>query len=474
MRVHSLEITAFGPFPGHEVLDFEPLYEAGLFLLTGNTGAGKTSVLDAICFGLFGSVPGARGSAKELKSHHAAQSAEPTISLDVTIKSRRFRVRRSPAWQRPSSRSKQGYVAVNAKATLEELVEGRWTASSSRLDEIGQQISAVLGMNRDQFCQVVMLPQGQFHTFLRAGAKERHDVLESLFETSRFQRIEKWLSQQRLLRDQDCQAHQTKLVEMLARAHEVAASLPCSIDTISNDKAVVHETLASGATFVDFTAASGGLRDLAESAISAEASALLREQLAGAHLKAQQHLLDEARALLERQSRLAEATQRREALEATREEMQQRERQVERARAADACAPLLRLVRQTDVDLARANDGVSRAQCACAAFASHPEDLLAVDDVALNVEQLHARGSAEPGPAADGKRREAEPRRGRGDRNPVGRAHARLRRGPGSPRRGSSGARRAHGRRSGNGAARPDGRARPATSRRREADSPGG
>ena len=177
MRVHRLEITAFGPFPGTEVIDFDELNESGFFLLTGPTGAGKTSILDAICFGLYGAVPGVRNNAKDLKSHHAPPREQPVVELEVTLRDRRFRFRRTPAWRRPSSRAKVGYVDENASVQAAELVDGEWVSRGTRLDEVGLLVTRVLGMSKEQFCQVVMLPQGQFETFLRSGAKERHDVL---------------------------------------------------------------------------------------------------------------------------------------------------------------------------------------------------------------------------------------------------------------------------------------------------------
>ena len=94
MRIHHLELTAFGPFSGTETVDFEALTDAGLFLLCGPTGAGKTSVLDAVCFGLYGEVPGDRNSAKRLRSDHAAPGVVPVVQLEVSIGGRRFRIRR--------------------------------------------------------------------------------------------------------------------------------------------------------------------------------------------------------------------------------------------------------------------------------------------------------------------------------------------------------------------------------------------
>jgi exonuclease SbcC len=98
VRIHHLRISAFGPFAGTEDIDFDRLSAHGLFLLNGPTGAGKTSVLDAICFALYGSGPGARQDGKRLRSDHAEPGQEPAVTCEFSAQGRRFEVTRSPAW----------------------------------------------------------------------------------------------------------------------------------------------------------------------------------------------------------------------------------------------------------------------------------------------------------------------------------------------------------------------------------------
>src|SRR5690349_926299 len=104
MRIHHLEVTAFGPFADTAAVDFDELSAGGVFLLTGATGAGKTSVLDAVCFALYGQVPGDRAGARHLRSDHAAPGLAPRVVLRVSIGDRTFRFTRSPAWIRPKQR----------------------------------------------------------------------------------------------------------------------------------------------------------------------------------------------------------------------------------------------------------------------------------------------------------------------------------------------------------------------------------
>ncbi|MEV4423731.1 SMC family ATPase [Patulibacter sp. NPDC049589] len=193
MRLHRLEIEAFGPFGGHEVVDFDALSASGLFLLSGPTGAGKTSVLDAVCFALFGEVPGARGEGR-LGSDHRAPDATPRVVLEATVGGRRIRVTRSPKHERPPLRGGGAPVQEGASATLElQDAGGTWTAVAAKIPEVRHELDPLLGMTAEQFLQVVMLPQGAFATFLRADAKARQQVLERLFDAERFSKIEFWL-----------------------------------------------------------------------------------------------------------------------------------------------------------------------------------------------------------------------------------------------------------------------------------------
>ena len=178
MRLHHLEVTAFGPFAATVDVDFDELSAGGLFLLTGATGAGKTSVLDAVCFALYGQVPGDRSGARHLRSDHAAPGVAPRVVLLASIGDRTFRFTRSPAWSRPKQRG-SGETRVPAHALVEERRGDAWVALTNRLDDAGLLVGELLGMTAAQFTQVAMLPQGRFQAFLRASSGERHAVLVS-------------------------------------------------------------------------------------------------------------------------------------------------------------------------------------------------------------------------------------------------------------------------------------------------------
>lgn len=221
MHLHRLRMAAFGPFGGEVDLDFDELSGAGLFLFTGPTGAGKSSVLDAVCFGLYGVVPGPRQAARQLRSDHAAPGVAPMVELEFSVAGRRFLIRRSPAWQRPKRRG-TGFTAQPAAVTLEEHQDGSWHTLSTRLDETGDLIGTLLGMQAGQFTQVAMLPQGEFQQFLCAKSDERQAILQRLFRTDRFEAVERWLRERRNKLRARSESALHEISAVLNRIHEAA------------------------------------------------------------------------------------------------------------------------------------------------------------------------------------------------------------------------------------------------------------
>ncbi|MCE5289497.1 MAG: SMC family ATPase [Nocardiaceae bacterium] len=194
MRLHKLSITAFGPFAATVDVDFEQLSTDGLFLLHGATGSGKTTILDAIAFALYGRVPGVRGKENRLRCDYADAAVVPRVELEATVGGRRLRLIRSPEYLRPKRRG-AGETKVNAAVTLTWL-DGKGN-NLTRHTEVGDEVNRLLGMSAEQFFQVVMLPQGEFAKFLVAANDEREKLLERLFDTGRFKAAEEWLVEQR-------------------------------------------------------------------------------------------------------------------------------------------------------------------------------------------------------------------------------------------------------------------------------------
>ncbi|MGA8247360.1 MAG: SMC family ATPase, partial [Nocardioides sp.] len=272
MRLHRLTITAFGPFVETASVDFDALSDAGLFLLSGATGAGKSSVLDAVCFALYGAIPGDRNHAGRLRSDQAPAGLAPQVTLDATLGGRRFRLVRSPAWDRPKKRG-SGTTREPARVSLSEWTDHGWQPLSSRLDETGDLVSGLLGMTLDQFCQVALLPQGQFQAFLRADSAHRHQLLARLFRTGRFERVEAWLRDHRLALRRESEAHLAGICDLLSRLSEAGG-------------VVVPDEVADAAT----SSADGSLRAWAGSVRDEAAAAVVTSRV----LAEERHVEEEA------------------------------------------------------------------------------------------------------------------------------------------------------------------------------------
>jgi len=333
VRLHRLDITAFGPFGGSQSVDFDALSTAGLFLLHGPTGAGKTSVLDAVCYALYGTVPGGRqtGQGMNLRSDHAEPGTRTEIRLELTVAGRRLEVTRQPPWERRKLRG-TGTTVDKAQTWLREYdaPAGTWKDRSRSHQEIGEEITQLLGMSREQFCQVVLLPQGDFARFLRADAEARGRLLGRLFDTQRFADVEKRLAERRRASE--------------ARVRDGDAAL----------LADAHRMQQEAGDAMELPELSPGEPGLAEAVLDAAAVArsTARERLTVAQCRlstaesaheAARHALDEARELARLQSRFAEARQRAERLQEGAGAHRETQERMARARKAEMVAPALDL-----------------------------------------------------------------------------------------------------------------------------------
>ncbi|GII54663.1 hypothetical protein Pth03_30520 [Planotetraspora thailandica] len=335
--MHRLELEAFGSFPGREEVDFDALGEAGLFLIHGPTGAGKTTVLDAVCYALYGRVPGRRDSARSLRCDHAPPGRGPSVSLETTIRGRRLRITRSPEWSRPKLRG-TGVTKEPAKARVEEFTDG-WHALTTRSDEAGHLIGELLGMNADQFCQVAMLPQGAFARFLQADGDERRALLEKLFSVKIFTDAEAWLAEHRTRTGRDMQELRQKADAVVDRMRGAAGDgLPVPDD---EPESVIG---------------------VAESALERAADECVRSQ---AVMQEARERLQWGQELAGRRRRHADALARREALDGVAEERADIQAILDEAARAAQVLPLLRQVEQRAETAAKARrlaaDAVARA-----------------------------------------------------------------------------------------------------------------
>jgi exonuclease SbcC len=190
MRPRSLTVAAFGPFPNQEHVDFTHLDAHGLYLIGGPTGSGKTSLLDAICFALYGRVPGARGELTNdhLRSDHAPASVATRVVFEFDAGGSRWRVARSPEQDRPKQRG-TGTTRRPATAELERWENGGWEPVLAKPGAVTERITRLVGLTAEQFRTVVLLPQGRFQEALHASTADRQDLLRTLFGTELYRRV---------------------------------------------------------------------------------------------------------------------------------------------------------------------------------------------------------------------------------------------------------------------------------------------
>ncbi|HXT93439.1 MAG TPA: SMC family ATPase [Trebonia sp.] len=333
MRPHRLRVTAFGAFAGTEQVTFDDL--EGLFLLHGETGAGKTTLLDAIAFALYGRVPGERGTARRLRSDHAATGTATEVELEATIGGRRLRITRKPEQTRPK-RSGTGITTEQASVRLAELgPDGSWESKSTRIGEVDAEIENLMGMSATQFFQVVLLPQGEFAKFLRADAKDKEALLQKLFGTDRFRKVEDWLADRRRATDKEVTAAETDVTRLVAQIAQAAGTaVPNSAAVLDSPEWAAPLSAGSGASHAwqatwtaALEAAAAAERDAAAAVVAARKTDL--ETRLAAQRQAEQ--------LADRQRRRGDALRRQAELEAAAPEIEQlRTAANARGRAADA------------------------------------------------------------------------------------------------------------------------------------------
>ncbi|MFI6856453.1 AAA family ATPase [Streptomyces sp. NPDC050416] len=353
MRLHRLTITAFGPFGGTQTVDFDELSAAGLFLLHGPTGAGKTSVLDAVCYALYGSVPGARQGGAQgtaLRSDHAAPATRTEVTLDLTVAGRRLEITRQPPWERPKKRG-TGTTLDKAQTWLREYdtTAGTWKDLSRSHQEIGEEITQLLGMSREQFCQVVLLPQGDFARFLRADAEARGKLLGRLFDTRRFADVEKRLAERRRATEAQVRDGDAALLADAHRMQQAAGDAMRLPDLAPGEPGLAEAVL--GAAAVARSTAREQLT-VAEGTLAAAESA---QAAAG-------RALDDVRELARLQRRFTEARERAARLEEGAGAYREAQALMERARKAEAVAPALDLRETAEAEHRRAADAEARAR----------------------------------------------------------------------------------------------------------------
>ncbi len=219
MRPLKLSMSAFGPFVGTEVIDFTCLGDNPLFLLNGPTGAGKTSILDAICFALYGKTTGDEREGGQMRCDMSDDQLLTEVTFDFSLAKDQYQIRRVPEQPRVK-KSGEGFTIQKPEAQLYKIeTDGTQTILvSSKVSNANEHIEQLTGLDADQFRQVMVLPQGKFRQLLMADSKEREKIFSQLFQTHIYRKIEDKLKQQALSIKASVKEHENRIEGVLHNA----------------------------------------------------------------------------------------------------------------------------------------------------------------------------------------------------------------------------------------------------------------
>lgn len=188
MKPIKLTMQAFGPFAQTETIEFDKLGTNPLFLINGPTGSGKTSILDAICFALYGETTGNERQGIQMRCDMAAPTLLTEVTLEFSLHGKSYRVIRSPEQEAPKARG-EGMTVRKHTAALYEITDEE-KLITSKTTQVKTEVTNIIGLNETQFRQVMVLPQGKFRELLLATSKEREEIFGQLFQTDIYKKIE--------------------------------------------------------------------------------------------------------------------------------------------------------------------------------------------------------------------------------------------------------------------------------------------
>ncbi|KKB42472.1 AAA family ATPase [Bacillus thermotolerans] len=196
MRPIKLTMQAFGPYAAREEIDFRQLENRTMFVISGNTGAGKTTIFDGISYAIYGKSSGEERAGNELRSQFADESILTEVSLEFSLKGRSYEIYRAPQQDKKKERG-EGYTTVTAKAELYELkADGEKELIAANVRDVDEKVKEIIQIDANQFRQILMIPQGEFRKLLVSDSKEKEKVLQRLFHTQFYKLIEEKLKKE--------------------------------------------------------------------------------------------------------------------------------------------------------------------------------------------------------------------------------------------------------------------------------------
>lgn len=415
MKIRWLRITGIGPFAGTHTVDFSAFEDSGLFLLDGPTGAGKSTLIDAITFALYGDVARTKDASKDrLRSNHISDSDPSEADLVFEVATGIYRVTRTPAYTPAGKKSQR-----NSKSTLTRVVEDPDAPDGWRTVEpiasgprdVGYEIPAIVGLDKDQFLQTIVLPQGKFSQFLNATSDAREQILRDIFDTQIYVDFTKALVDAAASSKRGIEERRIAAVGAFERVRSLADALsedvhtdaPGAEERAAETKEAAQEADQLDASAEDDSAVTQWTRGACERAREAHAQTLRVAEAATTAAREAAHALAEGRALAEAQAEHARVSATLAALTASSESIASDRERARQARRALAVAPFDAAVAEASARLESAGDQVAALSPALGEDASVvPESLTpqAVADLGERAQEMRdeatrTRGSLE-------------------------------------------------------------------------------
>ena len=299
MRPLRLTLSAFGPYAGETVLELEKLGKGGLYLVTGDTGAGKTTLFDAITYALYDHSSGGVREGAMLRCKYADPRTPTFVELEFEVNGQRYTVRRNPEYTRPKVRG-EGFTTEKADAVL-TFPDTR--PPVTRAKDVTAAVMEIIGLDYSQFCQIAMIAQGQFTRLLNASTEERSRIFRKLFRTQRYARLQERLQAESAALSQQRTAQNAKLDSLLSGIQyapddpdtEALAALSAQTEP---DAVLARQRAAQESTAAALKDTEAQLDAVQQQLGAAQQARQLAEQLAAkqADLAAAQPVLEAARA----------------------------------------------------------------------------------------------------------------------------------------------------------------------------------
>ena len=426
MKIRWLRIVGIGPFAGTHTVDFSAFEDSGLFLLEGPTGAGKSTIIDAITFALYGDVARTKDASKDrLRSNHISDSDPSEADLVFEVATGIYRVTRTPAYTPAGKKSQR-----NSKSTLARVVEDPdapdgWRtieAVASGPRDVGYEIPTIVGLDKDQFLQTIVLPQGKFSQFLTATSDAREQILRDIFDTQIYSDFTKALTDAAASSKRGIEERRVAALGAFERVRSLDAAFDedasYGVDAADAQSAAATEADQLDASAEDASAVRRWAQDACARAREAHAHTLRVAEAATAAAREASRALAEGRALAEAQSEHARVSAKLAELTASQETVASDRERARSARRALAVAPFDAAVAEASARLESAGDQVAALSPALGEDASVVPESLTPQAVAalgeraqeMRDEATRTRGSLEEALAVERSLPEARAR----------------------------------------------------------------